>query len=669
MIGLPWLGLALAGPYDVCVEGCPFDSLAAAIEAAPAGATLTLGAGTWAENLVFDKSITIQGEAASPPILTNDAGLALGPDDALLRVEGGASPGAVEVLLSDLVVYGVGTRPILVTDAKLSLHRAVVRSVGAPIDGGGARVVRGQLIGSDLAFIGNEANRYGGHIYAVDSNIGFEDTRFADGRALRGGGAIYAIDSTVSLNAARFEDNEGLGDGNPDSGWGGAILAIDSDLFATGTTFTRNRASRGGGVRAVCGTAGRINLTQTHLVANEAEEWGGAIAASNCEVLLDKTYVRDNVAADGGGIATDFHASLQVTGGAWCGNQAGGKGGALFQTGLPDPPVASSWNGLHIADNRAAQGGAAAWFNHVELSVVNSAILDNRSPAAAAAGAVHLGRSHLTLHETLVAWNPTTAISLDDATLTASHNAWWQNLVDYPVGTSTSADVRADPQLRQWSGDGDCRNDDLRHSWYGPLRDGGRPELLDPDGSPRDIGVFGGDLLAPSQFYDNDGDGSVNLYDCAPSDFTIGSGVSEAWYDGVDQDCRGDSDFDQDGDGFEHSSSPTAGLVEPIDCDDEDPLAYPGADEIGGDGIDQDCDGADSLDADGDGFPVGIDCDDSAPDVFPGAPERDADGVDSNCDGLDARPVTLQPRPVCGGSSVSGLAFALMLGWPRRRRG
>ena len=47
-------------------------------------------------------------------------------------------------------------------------------------------------------------------------------------------------------------------------------------------------------------------------------------------------------------------------------------------------------------------------------------------------------------------------------------------------------------------------------------------------------------------------------------------GATETWYDGVDQDCGGEDDYDQDGDtdpSIEHGGG---------DCDDTDPTVYEG---------------------------------------------------------------------------------------------
>lgn len=156
----------------------------------------------------------------------------------------------------------------------------------------------------------------------------------------------------------------------------------------------------------------------------------------------------------------------------------------------------------------------------------------------------------------------------------------------------------------------------------------------------------------------------------------IHPGVDDRWYDGVDANCDGADDYDQDGDGVRCNPDATgdeAGCA--LDCDDTDPTVNPGAVEVCTDGVDNDCDGLEDtddvddgdgasdafentafyLDTDADGYgdeskdkvfqesctaPAGYsvyggDCDDVDDEIKPGADER-CDDVDSDCDG-DAR--------------------------------
>ena len=117
--------------------------------------------------------------------------------------------------------------------------------------------------------------------------------------------------------------------------------------------------------------------------------------------------------------------------------------------------------------------------------------------------------------------------------------------------------------------------------------------------------------------------------DCNDADAAVFPGAADAWYDGVDSDCAGNSDYDQDGDGVDAASG--GGL----DCNDTDGTAFPSADDAWYDGRDSDCAGNSDYDADRDGFDSatfgGTDCDDGAAAVYPGAPDAPEDGFISDC--------------------------------------
>ena len=109
------------------------------------------------------------------------------------------------------------------------------------------------------------------------------------------------------------------------------------------------------------------------------------------------------------------------------------------------------------------------------------------------------------------------------------------------------------------------------------------------------------------------------------------------WYADADSDGFGDPD-----DALEACAEPDGYTADATDCDDGAADAYPGADEVWYDGVDQDCAGGQDYDQDGDGYladepgaPDGgaYDCDDADPDVRPEQAEVCGDGVDTNCDG------------------------------------
>ncbi len=173
--------------------------------------------------------------------------------------------------------------------------------------------------------------------------------------------------------------------------------------------------------------------------------------------------------------------------------------------------------------------------------------------------------------------------------------------------------------------------------------------------------ISSADLEGRRTTMDDDGDGFVKSQDCDDADAKINPDAEEIWYDGIDSDCGQDDDFDADKDGYiadEYVGLPTAGveasgLLPGGDCDDEDAAVNPEATDVLYDGIDTDCRGNDDYDADGDGFvpdeyanlstryvdssgalPAG-DCDDERDDVHPGAADAWYDGVDNDCAGDD----------------------------------
>lgn len=132
---------------------------------------------------------------------------------------------------------------------------------------------------------------------------------------------------------------------------------------------------------------------------------------------------------------------------------------------------------------------------------------------------------------------------------------------------------------------------------------------------------------------DDDADGFAAELDCDDLDPTVYPGAADTAYDGIDSNCDGANDFDQDLDGFDSADFGGA------DCDDFEASTYPGADDIWYDGIDSNCDDWNDYDADGDGEETtafgGEDCNDTDPATHSAATDTWYDGVDNNCDGTN----------------------------------
>ena len=202
-----------------------------------------------------------------------------------------------------------------------------------------------------------------------------------------------------------------------------------------------------------------------------------------------------------------------------------------------------------------------------------------------------------------------------------------------PVGAQVRLETEAGVLARQLevgTGEGN-QNADVLHFGLGDHRDPVTLTVLWPDGSEQtlpDVAVDQQVVVAQCGDWDRDGAWSQACGgdDCDDEDAGVYPGASEAWYDDLDADCAGDSDWDADGDGWDWGGG---------DCDDGDAAVHPGAVETWYDGVDQDCSAGSDHDADGDGVDGlgGGDCQDADPAVYPGASERWYDGVDQDCAG------------------------------------
>ena len=166
---------------------------------------------------------------------------------------------------------------------------------------------------------------------------------------------------------------------------------------------------------------------------------------------------------------------------------------------------------------------------------------------------------------------------------------------------------------------------------------------------------------------DLDGDGySTCSEDCDDNDASVHPNAVDTWYDGLDSNCDGADDFDQDGDGEQDASAgycDDAAYTNQTDCENAgecDDVSYLTEIDCLNNGVCSDTQYANEIDCVSASetwtdntwtaysyswtLVNGTDCNDTDPNIYSTAPEVCNGGVDDDCDGLldDADPSMLE---------------------------
>lgn len=294
---------AQAATLTVCASGCNYTTIAAALAAASAGDTISIGSGTFSESglSIAVNNLTITGAGKYSTII--DAGdsnrvFNVGNSRVVtirnLTIQNGLTTGngggiqvnnSASLTLENAVVtsnQGAQGGGIFVgTSASATLNNVLVSSNNGTDRGGGLTTNIGSnatVTVYESAFIGNTSPNAGG--LRVDAgSLTVDRSTFKGNIATTNGGAIY-LSSFIS--AATLDLKNSTLSGNSATVSGGAIYLFNgfasASLYVRNATITGNSSPNGGGIY-VTGTSSPFNVKNSIVLGNTPGECSGTVTS------------------------------------------------------------------------------------------------------------------------------------------------------------------------------------------------------------------------------------------------------------------------------------------------------------------------------------------------------------------------------------------------------
>jgi fibronectin-binding autotransporter adhesin len=247
--------------------------------------------------------------------------------DGVGNVGGGIeSDGTLSLINTSLEGNSAGTGGGLSSTGKLSISGGTI-SDNSAANGGGVESV-GSLQLSDATIEGNSASADGGGIdYSggPGGKLTITGSTFTDNSATNGGG-LFLFDGTVSITGGTFSGNTAK------NGVGGGLFDDLATVTITGTALTGNKSTtqNGGAIEVSGGTLTALELT----LENNSAAYGGAIANGG-NTTIDASNITGNTASiSGGGISNTGTLSLESSTVASNKAVGSGLGGGLANSGV-----------------------------------------------------------------------------------------------------------------------------------------------------------------------------------------------------------------------------------------------------------------------------------------------------------------------------------------------
>lgn len=336
-----------AAILTVCPSGCAFSKIQDAITAANPGDTIAIGAGTYLENLIIDKDLTLQGESQASTILDGQG-------------------------LASVVIVNAGKR---VTIMKVTITHGLAS--GRDHSGGGI-FNEGILVLKDSNFSGNTGTR-GGGIFGALGTIEITNGTIENNSSSLGGGLYTDYSTSLVINNSLITGNSASSMG------GGLYIAHSTDVLINDSLISSNQASNfGGGIFSR--QQSQLTLTRSIIHDNQANirgggfysEGGNTIAINNSTFSANK-QVNDPVGDGGGGaIFVEPYATMTIRNSTIAGNAAGSQSSTRAEDG---GGIVNFWSTVTIVNStisdNTAPNRAGGIYSAGPLTLLNTTISDN----------------------------------------------------------------------------------------------------------------------------------------------------------------------------------------------------------------------------------------------------------------------------------------------------
>ena len=437
-----------ADVLEVCAAGCPYDTIASALEESIPGDTVLVRPGQYWEY----QRIFLHGG---------------------VRLQSSNGPAVTFIILppgSPPICGGLGDLEGSVMDGFTVVCSAVERAF--LFDGAHEK----QIISNNVISGCVSQGAYGAALVKDGATPAFLNNLFIGNRAEKGsGGAIYVEQAGPVISGNTFR-------GNFASKSGGAVAIYDPDFYElktviTGNVFSGNSTSSFGG--AVYFELSRADIRGNEIVNNVAKAGAGVYAGLGVRGRVDDNLFADNRTSAngyenvGGGLAVSGAADISIQRCLLQDNSAGRGGGMYIDGG-----VSSIVNNVLLRNDPAQ-----IWLSGSSPQLVNNTLVGSTSPGSV--GMELVGSSNPRIVNNIVVEHGYGIRGSGMAAPTILNNDVWGNSVaNYSGISAPPGNLSVDPQLR------DPASGDYHLQPWSPMIDAGLASDAPPtdlEGDPRPL--------------------------------------------------------------------------------------------------------------------------------------------------------------------------------------